>query len=65
LLGLGGAATIAVAFYLFQHPFPGLITIGWFVGSYLIVFFALALIFMFEWRRLKNRSGTSSETQKI
>lgn len=54
LLGLGGVATIAVAGYLFQHPFPGLVTVGWFAGLYLFVFCALAVIFALEWRRLKN-----------
>ena len=54
LLGLGGVATVVLAGYLALHPFPGLITAGWFAGLYLFVFLALAVIFVAEWRRLKN-----------
>ena len=53
LLGLGGATTMVLAGYLLLYPLPGLITIGWFISSYLIAFSALAVIFIVERRRLK------------
>jgi uncharacterized membrane protein HdeD (DUF308 family) len=54
LLGLGGMATILLGVYLVWYPLPGLITLGWFVCTYAVVFCALGLIFVFERRRLKS-----------
>jgi len=54
LLGLGGIATILLGVYLVWYPIPGLITLGWFVCTYIVIFGALGLIFFFERRRLKG-----------